>query len=194
MAMPVDASDATSKSLIAAGLQTLAIGCDVSAVWTEAANTFVLDAPTLDIGGIVKASARVSLGNVPRQLFTPNVQQAAMAATQIQAGAIEITLRDTGGVDLLIAQYARTQNVSVDDAKQAVVDSLRSQSANIIASDPDATAIVDALAHLLQNPKTAVTIKLTPRGRIAAMALIQAAKADPAATLALFQVDASTMQ
>lgn len=95
---------------------------------------------------------------------------------------------------MLIAQYARNQNVSVDDAKQAVVDSLRSQSANIIASDPDATVIVDALAHLLQNPKTAVTIKLTPRGRIVAMALIQAAKADPAATLALFQVDASTMQ
>jgi hypothetical protein len=103
-------------------------------------------------------------------------------------------LRDVGGVDLLVAQYARIQNVSVDDARQAIIDSLKSDSENVTTADPDATAIVDALVHLLQNPKSALTIKLTPRSKLPAIPLIQAIKTDPAATLALFQIDVSTTQ
>jgi hypothetical protein len=194
MATPVDAGDATAKPLVALGLQTIAADCDVSAAWTEAAQTFVLDAPTLGIDGMLKASARVSLGNVPRQVFTLNPQQAAMAATQIESGTIEVTLRDAGGVDLLVAAYARIQNVSADAARQAIVDTIKSHSENITTADPDAAAVVDALVHLFQNPKTALTVKLAPRGKIRAMPLVQALQTDPAATLALFQIDVSTMQ
>ena len=40
-----------------------------------------------------------------------------MMAAQIEAGPIELALRDIGGVDLAVAQYARTQNVSRDAAR-----------------------------------------------------------------------------
>jgi hypothetical protein len=143
---------------------------------------------------MLKASARVSLGNVPRQVFTLNPQQAASAATQIEAGAVEITLRDVGGVDALVTAYARIQNISADAARQAIVDTIKSRSDNVTTADPDTAAVIDALVHLFQNPKSALTIKLTPRGKIRAMPLVQALQTDPAATLALFQVDVSTMQ
>ena len=72
---------------------------------------------TLEIGNVLTAAARLSVANVPREVFSVNPLQAAIMAAQIEAGPIELALRDTGGVDLAVAQYARTQNVSRDAAR-----------------------------------------------------------------------------
>ena len=119
MTTPVDATDPSMKALIAAGLDTLSADGDIGAEWTEAARSFVVDVPKLEIGGLLKASARIALANVPRQVFSANAAQAIGAAAQIEAGAIELTLRDLGSVDLGVVQYARAQNVSRDAARQS---------------------------------------------------------------------------
>ena len=72
---------------------------------------------TLEVGSVLTAAARLSVANVPREVFSINPLQAAIMAAQIEAGPIEIALRDIGGVDLAVAQYARTQNVSRDAAR-----------------------------------------------------------------------------
>ena len=46
-------------------------------------------------------------------------------AAQIEAGPVEIALRDTGGVDLAVAQQARQQNVSREAARRAMTDNVR---------------------------------------------------------------------
>ena len=125
MTTPVDATDPSMKALVAAGLDTLSADGDIGAEWTEAARSFVVDAPKLEIGGLLKASARIALANVPRQVFSANAAQAIGAAAQIEAGAIELTVRDLGSVDLGVAQYARTQNVSREAARKAIVESIR---------------------------------------------------------------------
>ena len=126
MAAPLDAKDPGQMVLVAAGLDKAVIDFDLGAAWTEASRAFAIAPVTLDIGGIAKASARVSLANVPRGVFSPNAIQAAAMAGQIEAGPIELTLRDTGGIDLAVAQQARTQNVSRDAARRAIVDGIRS--------------------------------------------------------------------
>ena len=125
---PVDATDPSMKALIAAGLDTLAADGDIGAEWTEADRSFVVDVPKLEIGGLAKASARIALANVPRQVFSANLAQAIGAAAQIEAGTIELTLRDLGGVDLAVTQYARTQNVSREAARKAIAQSIRDTS------------------------------------------------------------------
>ena len=47
MTTPVDANDPSMRPLAAAGLDTLSADGDIGAEWTEAARTFVLDAPKL---------------------------------------------------------------------------------------------------------------------------------------------------
>jgi hypothetical protein len=100
-------------------------------------------------------------------------------------------LHDIGGIDLAVAQYARTHNVSADAARQAIVDSIRASGATATTANPDAAAAVEALASFVENPRGTLTLKLTPRGRVPAMQLIQALKTDPVAALAQFQVEAS---
>ena len=55
MTTPVDATDPSMKALIAAGLDTLSADGDIGAEWTEAARSFVVDVPKLEIGGLAES-------------------------------------------------------------------------------------------------------------------------------------------
>jgi hypothetical protein len=189
---PVDAADPSMKTLIAAGLDTLAADGDIGAEWTEATRSFVLDVPKLELGGLLKASARVTLANVPRQVFSADAARAMGAAAQIEAGAIELTLRDLGSVDVGVVQYARAQNVSRDAARKAIVENILASSQDVAAANPDAASAVQALARYVESSGQTLVIKLTPRAKVPALQLFQMLKTDPLIALAQFRIEAST--
>jgi hypothetical protein len=188
---PVDGSDPSMRQLVAAGLDPLMVDGDIGAEWTEAARSFVVDAPKLEIGGVLKASARIALANVPRQVFSADAAQAAGAAMQIEAGAIELTVRDLGSVDLAVVQYARAQNLSREEARTAIVESIKAGSQDV-ATNPDAVNAVQALARFVESPGQTLVIKLTPLGKVPAMQLFQMLETDPLVALAQFRIEAST--
>ena len=192
MSAPVDPTDPRQKILLAAGLDRVAIDLDLGAAWTEASGSFVLEPVTFELNSVLKASARASFANVPRQVFSVTPGQAAAVAETLEAGPIEIMVRDTGGVDLAVGLYARSHNVSPDDARRAIADDIRNGGAEATATNPDAVAIRDALARFVENPQGTLTLKLTPRGKVPAMQLIRTLKADPEGALAQFQAEAST--
>jgi hypothetical protein len=191
MTMPVDPADPFVKTLVAAGLDTLSVDGDLGAEWTEVARSFVVDVPKLEVGGLLKASVRIALANVPRQVFSTNAAQAIGAAAQIEAGAMELTVRDLGSVDIGVVQYARAQNVSRDVARKAIVDSIRASSQDV-ATNSDATAAVQALARFIESRGQTLVIKLTPRAKVPALQLFQLLKTDPLVALAQFRIEAST--
>jgi len=192
MAAPLDARDPGQNVLVTAGLDKAAIDLDFGAAWTEASRSAALEPVTLDLSGIAKATARVSLTNVPRGLFTPNALQSAAMAGQIDAGAIELTLRDTGGVELLVSQTARTQNLSRDAARHSLVEGIMSNGEQAATVGPDAVAAVDAIAHFVESPGQTLTLKLTPKGTVPVMQLFQLLQNDPIGALAQFRIEAST--
>lgn len=192
MTTPIDASNPAMRQLVAAGIDPLSADGDIGAEWTETARNFVVDVPKLELGGLLKASARIALGNVPRQAFSANAVQAIGAAAQIEAGAIELSVRDLGTVDAGVAQYARAHNVSRDAARQAIVDSIMASSKDVASANPDAEAAVQALARFVESPGQTLVIKLTPLGKVPAMQLFQLLKTDPLVALAQFRIEAST--
>jgi hypothetical protein len=188
---PVDASDPAMRQLVAAGIDPLSADGDIGAEWTEAARSFVVEAPKLEIGGVLKASARVALANVPRQVFSANAAQAVGAAAQIEAGTIELTVRDLGSVDIGVVQYARAQNVSREEARKAIVESIKASSEDV-ATNPDAVNAVQALARFVETSGQTLVIKFTPLGKVPAVQLFQMLKTDPLIALAQFRIEAST--
>ena len=192
MSAPLDTSDLGQKMLVAAGLDSTAIDLDFGATWTETSGTFVLEPVSLELGGLLKASARVSLANVPRGVFSTSAVQATAMAAQIEAGTMELTLHDLGGVDLAVAQYARVQNVSRDDARRAIVDSIRAGSEKGSGATPDAVAAVEALTRFIETSGQTLIIKLTPLGKVPVLQLMQLLNTDPLIALAQFKIEAST--
>jgi hypothetical protein len=192
MTGPIDGSDAALQPLIAAGMDKLAIDSDLGATWTEASRAFVIEPVSLELGSLLKATARVAFANVPRGVFSINPAQAANMAAQIEAGAIELTLRDLGGIDLAVAQYARMQSVNREAARQAIVDSIRTSSEETAKANPDAASAVEALTRFIETPRQTLVIKLTPLGKAPVMQLVQLLKTDPLIALAQFRIEAST--
>jgi hypothetical protein len=189
---PTDPSDPKQLPLIAAGIDKLAVDLDLGAAWTEPSNSFALTPATLDIGGIAKAQLRIALGNVPREVFSADPAQLMGQAARIEAGTLEFSLRDNGGVDLVVTQFARTQNVSRDAARQALVESIKAKREQIASANPDADAAVDAVARFVETPGQTLSIKLTPRAKAPLMQLMQLLQTDPQSALAQFRIEAST--
>lgn len=192
MTVPIDVTDAGLKILVAAGMSSMAMTADLGAAWNEGSRTLVLEPGALELGGLLAASARVSLTNMPREVFSTNPQQMAGTAALIETGTIEIALHDLGGVDLAISQLARAQNISLDDARRAIIEKIRANGTTMATTNPDAMMITDALTRFMENPRGTLTLKLTPQGKVPAMELFGALKTEPLAALARFQVEAST--
>lgn len=191
LTIPIDATDPTQRQLTAAGLDTAAIDVDLGAAWSEASEAFVLDPAKFDVGDVLNASAHVSLAHVPRELFSLDLPQAMAVATQIEAGALELTLRDAGGVDLAVAQYASAQSVNREDARRTLVDSIKS-SAQANTDNADVLAAAEALARFIETPRGTLTLKLTPLAKVPALQLFQLLKSEPMTALAQFRIEASS--
>ena len=192
MSGPVDAGDPEPFNLLAgAGMTSASINVDLGAAWNEGTRAFALEPVTFEIGSVLTAAARASFSNVGRDMFSVNPLQAALNAAQAEAGPLEIALRDNGGVNLLVAQYARTQNVSREAARRALITQIRATAMQIASASPDAMAIAGAIARFIEVPGGTLTVKLVPRGKVAMMGLIDTLRTDPIAALARFQVDAS---
>ncbi|MBA1914397.1 hypothetical protein HLX87_24925, partial [Escherichia coli] len=88
--------------------------------------------------------------NVPRDAFSANVAEAMGAVAQVEAGTIELAVHDLGVLDLAIARYARSQNIGRDDARRAVLDSIKAQGDAIGGSNPDIAALVTAVSQFVE--------------------------------------------
>jgi hypothetical protein len=191
MTGPVDLADPEPMRMLASsGMDSATIGFDLGAAWAEGAKTFGIDPVTLEVGNIGTAALRISLANVPREVFSVNPLQAAIMAAQIEAGTLELAVRDTGGVDLAVAQYAKTQGMNREDARAAIIQKIRESGQQFSGVNPDAMAIAGAIARFIEMPRGTLNIKLTPKGRVPVMQLADAMKTSPLLALMRFQVDA----
>ena len=191
MTSPLDAANPALLPLLIAGVDRASIDADLGAAWSEGSGTFALDPFKLEIGEVLKASARFTLANVPRDVFSSDPQQAARMAAQLDAGTFELSLRDLGLVDVLVAQYARTKGIGREAARTAMIESLKAFGEQA-AANPDTGPAVDALVSFITTPRQTFTVKLTPLGKVPAMQLVGLLKTDPLAALAQFRIEAST--
>ncbi|MDH2354611.1 hypothetical protein QCM77_24315 [Bradyrhizobium sp. SSUT18] len=192
MVTPTDPSSPAQRPLIMAGVDKLAIDLDLGAAWTESSGAFALAPATIDLGNLARAQARLAFANVPRGMFTTDLVQAMDQAAQIETGAIELSLRDSGVVDLVVAQFSRIQNVSRDAARSAIVEMIRAHGEKIAASNLDARVAVDALAGFVETSGQTLSIKLTPLGKLPVLQLMDVLSNEPIVALAQFRIEAST--
>jgi hypothetical protein len=191
MTGPVDLADPDPMRMLAAsGMDSATISFDLGAAWAEGAKTFGIDPVTLEVGNIGTAALRVSLANVPREVFSVNPLQAAIMAAQIESGTLELAVRDTGGVDLAVAQFAKNQGMNREEARAAIIQNIRETGQKFSGINPDAMAIAGAIARFVEIPRGTLNIKLTPKGKVPVMQLADAMKTSPLLALMRFQVDA----
>lgn len=179
------------KALAAAGQTWAKVNLDLGAGWSESSRVLAFDPFTLEIGGMFQTSARLELANVPKEAFSTDLLQIMLAAALVEAGPVALVVRDTGGVDLLLAQKARTERMTVEAARRATIDGIRQNAMTMSLLNPDVMPIAGALTRFIENSRGTLTIKLTPKGKVPLAQLLETTKTNPIAALARFQVEAT---
>jgi hypothetical protein len=191
MSGPISANDPDPfKMLAAAGFANASMSLDLGAAWDERTRMAVLAPGTAELGNVGTLSMRLSLGNVPREMFSVDPFEIMTGAAVIEAGPVEIVLRDTGGIDLAVAQYARTQKVSREAARKAIIDNVRQSAAGMAALSADAMAVGGAVARFLETPRGTLTLRLTPQGKVSLIEIMEAGKGNPLDALSRFRIEA----
>jgi hypothetical protein len=192
---PISAPDPEPviNMLAGAGMRALAAAIDVGATWTEAAQTVALEPATLEVGGVFALSAKASLGGVPRAIFDADPLKAMAVIPLLEAGPIEVTLRDLGLVDLAAAEAARLRGAGPEMGRTFLLENMTRNKQALAQTGPEVDALFEALARFVQGKGETLTIRLTPKGRVGLLEVLDATRLDPfAAMLASFSVEATT--
>jgi hypothetical protein len=119
--------------------------------------------------------------------------KALQAAIMADIGPIEVTLRDLGLVDLMAAEAARLKGQAPETGRGLLLEGLTSAALQQSQLYPGAKGFYDALGQFLQGKGETLSVRLTPRGRVGTLALMEALRLAPDnAVLAAFTVEASS--
>jgi hypothetical protein len=189
---PITSSDVEPfDQLWAAGMTTATVDLDAGARWSEASRLAELSPFSAKLANVGSIEVNATLGNVPASAFTLDTAAFMAAMAAVEAGPIEIVVRDLGGLDLKVAEVARKQNLSPDAARRMLVETTMQPWAALIPSSADLAGLADAVAHFMEAPGGRLSISITPKGRVLLLPLFATAQGDPATILAQFRIQSS---
>jgi hypothetical protein len=183
-------TDASLKYLLDAGLTKATVAFDLGTSWSEAETTFGIAPLSAEISDLAYTSAKFTINNVPRALFVTGHGALAQAGAMLEAGKLELSLRDLGGNDLLLAHLAKEQGVTPDAARKTIADSLLNAAAFI----PEMQTLGRAVGSFIETPRSSITVTLTPKGKVNLADAIDALRNNPADLLTQFAVETSFAQ
>jgi hypothetical protein len=193
--MPVGATDTDPfmRALAARGLQAVTASLDLGAAWTESTETATLAPATLETSDVAALSLKAELRNVARDVFSADIFKAIGSLQVVEAGPIELTMRDLGAVDQAAAELGRTSGAGPEAGRILLVATLAQNAMAVTQKRPELQPLFDALGLLVQRKGETVTVTLTPKGRVSLVGLIDGLRRDPLTALTdAFTVDART--
>ncbi len=137
-----------------------------------------------EFGNLFSASALLAIDNVPSKVFLGDPASVGAAAAAPEVGPIEISVRDTGGVSLLINEAAKAQNVSVAEARQTIINKMRDQAQS--DGSPDVKQFVGPFSQFIETPGATLKIILSPKDSMTVMNALTSLNTDPKGLLTDF--------
>ena len=109
----------------------------------------------------------------------------AMSAMRplIEAGPIELNVRDLGVVDQAATELGRTTGAGPEAGRVLLVATLAQSAMSLTQKRPELQPFFDALGQFVQRKGETVTVSLTPKGRVGLFDLIDGARRDPLSAL-----------
>jgi hypothetical protein len=197
LSVPVDPRDPEPfvKMLSGAGIDTLTMAFDFGSGWTEATKTLTVEPATFEAGRVFALSLKASFMNVTRDLFSKDMVMAMAAAFQVEAGSMELTLRDQGFIDLIAAEMSRTLGggAGPQTGRAFLLESMARERQTLVQANPQAEPLFRAVEQFVKGSGETLTIRLTPKGRVVLLKFIEEASAtNSAALFKNFTVEAKT--
>lgn len=181
------------RALATRGIGSVAASLDLGARWEEAVQRAMLAPATMEIRDVLALSLKASAGNVPREMLSADVVKVMGGAPLVEAGPVELTLRDLGVVELVAAQVGLAKGGDAEAGRALLVESLAQKAAAVTQTSPELQPFFDALTRFVQGKGETLTVALTPKGSVGLLQVVEAARRDAmGALIANFTVEART--
>ncbi|HTS42654.1 MAG TPA: hypothetical protein VMH84_19170 [Xanthobacteraceae bacterium] len=178
--------------LAEAGLPVITTTLDLGSGWDESSQTLTVSPAAVEIDKAFAFSAKIAVNNVTRVMFSGDPVLTMAAADQTEIGPIEFSLRDTGGLTIGLAHYAKIKGLTPEDAKKQIIDSVNETAKSSPQPNADVDAVAQAIVQFIDTPGSTLTIKVTPKDKVKFKQLFGLTGADPGAVANLFTVEAKT--
>jgi len=190
-AVPIGANETgLSRSLRDAGRTSITFMIDLGLAWNDATRTFTVDPVVVSVDQLFSTSLVASVDNFPLDILLINPVQFSLAAGNMEAGPLTLTIRDSGMLDLAVADAAKKQGVSTETARRTMLDNLNMSARAASQQNPDILRLAEAVTRFMATSNGSLRIALTPKGHVNVMQTLQLAGINPAAALARFTLEA----
>jgi len=176
--------------LASAGVKVLDGSVDIALAWNESTQTLSLTPAVVDLSNTGVVSAKLQLQNVSRGMFTTDPVALLGAAATLEAGPVELSVRDAGMIDMALKQAAAAQGMTLESARTMVATLITSQSAQLAQGNPDVQAVADRLVEFINSRGSTLTITVAPKAHVNLMQSVELAKIDPMSLLPQFKFEA----
>jgi len=186
--IPIAPSDqGPLKSLHEAGQNSYSFIVEISGRWTASSQTFVVAPVVVEIANLFSVSAILAIDNVSSGIFLNNATDFSAAADILEAGTMELSIHDSGGVDLLIGQIAKDRNVSIDAVRKEIVENMHNRLQS--EGNTDLLRFAGPFSEFIGTPGATVKIILTPKGRVPILRAVESLKTKPDGLLSQFNIE-----
>ncbi len=153
MNIPPDTKEKGLTDILALGYKSLDIAMRYDQVWDETTRTLKLNEFSLKSAGMFSASAKTEIGNVGKEAFTLDKAVAAVAALGVSAKNLEVSVRNDGLFEKLLAQQAQLQKRKPDDVRAELAAGATLMAPLLLGDHPGAKLIGAALGKFIAEPK-----------------------------------------
>jgi hypothetical protein len=191
--LPTDLTDMKFGGVLSdTGFASITTRLEFNIAWDETSQTLSISPLLLEVDHAFTVAAEFALRNVPRSAFTTDQAAAKAAIEQYEAGPLQIVVRDAGAVRTALAHYAKNKNLSVDQARREIIESVNELGRVSAQNNPQIASLAQALVRFIETPGATLTLRLTPKGTVKFKQLIESGNAQPAAVVTLFDFEAKT--
>lgn len=188
--LPKKTTDESLQQLLDLGIDHLDLGYDAAVKWDETASELRVNKFAITAGDLGSVAAATVIGQATRDLFSNDLQTAAMTAMSLTLKQVSVEASDEGLADIILREAAKRQKRNVTDFRHGVASLTQGTILLFLGDLSNASEISKAVADFINGAKS-LSIKVTSKAPDGVpFADLAQAQDDPAALAAKVNIEA----
>jgi hypothetical protein len=189
MALPSKSTDDGVKELAALGYKNIDVSLVAAATWNESANEIALKEVSVQGQDMGSLSLTGTIGNVTKDLFSPDEATAAAALIGAKAKSADIVVEDKGLLGRYLTQAAKEQKTTPEALRTIYASAAPFVVSSMIGNSEQASTLGQAIGRFIAKPGK-LTLNAQPKNPSGFGVMDAMLASDPKEALAKLNISA----
>lgn len=162
MTLPSNSKEEGIKQLMDLGYKAVDMSFAVSATWNEATNEIAFKEAFVQGGDMGSVSLTGTIGNVTKDVFTPDTATATLALMNAKAKSLDVVVENKGLFERYLAKAAKDQKTTPENLRRSYATAAPTIVTALLGGSDQAKALGQAVATFINKPGK-LTLKAVPK-------------------------------